>query len=339
MPDQDAATPKNAAAGLSVARRQSLTIRRRRCGRGFAYYKDGRRIRDANMLRRLASLAVPPAYENVFYAADPSAHLQAVGSDAAGRLQYRYHAEWEKVRERRKARHLVRLLQALPRIRRHVAKVLASRDPTREFAMAAAIALVDATGLRSGTARHARLSGARGAVSLLKSNVEISGRSVTLTFRAKGGKQVVKDVSAPRLTAAIRVLRRVPGPRLFLYRDGGQIRAVRVRDVNVFLRDVAGCNVCLKDFRTLRASMHVVQALMRIERGTNQAKRKRQVKQAVERAADDLANTVTVCRKSYVHDGIMEAFERGRLLNGKPGSGRPSPARKVLSQIVNGHSA
>ena len=112
--------------------------------------------------------------------------------------------------------------------------VLATRKPTREFAMAAAVALVDASGIRAGTSRHCELSGARGAVTLLKSNVEINGRSITLTFKAKGGKQVVKDVRAPRLVPAIKLLQRLPGPRLFLYRDDDQVRTIRTRDVNAF---------------------------------------------------------------------------------------------------------
>src|ERR1051325_877017 len=178
---------------------EALIISRRVCGRGFSYHgKDGRRIGDPRVIARLTSLAVPPAYVDVVYASDESAPLQAMGRDAAGRWQYRYHPDHVKMRERRKTRHLVRLLEALPRIRRHVTKVLATRTPTREFAMAAAIALIDVTGIRSGTSRHARLSGARGAVTLLKSNVEIKGPTIKLKFKAKGGKQVEKQIHAPR---------------------------------------------------------------------------------------------------------------------------------------------
>ena len=162
-----------------------------------------------------------------------------MGRDAAGRWQYRYHPDFLKSRERRKSRHLARLIDALPRIRRRVTGALAARKPTREFAMAAAVALVDASGIRPGTSRHLRLSGARGAVTLLKSNVEIDGRSITLTFKAKGGKHVVKDIRAPHLVPAIKMLRRLPGPRLFSYRDEDRVRTIRVREVNGFLRDVA----------------------------------------------------------------------------------------------------
>jgi DNA topoisomerase-1 len=279
---------------------------------------------------------VPPAYVDVVYSRDETAPLQAMGRDAAGRWQYRYHPDWTKVRERRKSRHLARLLGALPRIRRHVSGVLATRKPTREFAMAAAVALVDASGIRAGSSRHAKLSGARGAVTLLKSNVRISGRSITLAFKAKGGKQVVKGVDVPRLVPAIKLLQRLPGPRLFAYRDDDQVRAIRTRDVNAFLCEVASCKLSLKDFRTLRASLRVTETLARTERGGSPTRRKRQVKEAIQAAADDLANTVTICRKSYVHEAVIDAFEKGTLgADAKSAGGRPQPARQILAEVVS----
>lgn len=320
--------------------RDGLTIRRKRCGNGFSYHaKNGRRISDAGIIKRLARLAVPPAYNDVVYAADPLAPLQAMGRDAAGRWQYRYHPEREKQREQRKTRHIVRLIGALPRIRRRVTMALSSRKPTREFAMAAAVALVEATGIRSGSARHARLSGARGAVTLLKSNVRIAGRSIRLEFKAKGGKHVVKDVRAPRLVPVIKVLQRLPGRRLFSYEDAGEVRTLRVREVNAFLCDVASCKLSLKDFRTLRASMRVAKTLARAERGTNERARKRQMKEAIQAAADDLANTVAICRKSYVHEAIVDAFEKGTLGDHSKGAnGKPVPAQQILADVVGAHA-
>src|SRR6478735_11776579 len=205
--------------GLRLVAADALTIRRRRCGKGWTYLDpDNRVIRERATVRRLARLAVPPAYADVLYAQDPAAHLQAVGRDAAGRLQYRYHPDWEKVREIRKARRLARLADVLPRIRRSVAQHLAGDAPTREFASAAVIELVARSAIRPGTESYARLRGTRGAATLLKSNVTIYGESITLTFRSKGGKTTVKEVNAPRLAAAITLLRELPGRRLFQYR-------------------------------------------------------------------------------------------------------------------------
>src|SRR4051794_35919445 len=196
--------------GLKIINKDALTIKRRRCGRGWAYCRaDGSPIRDRDVIRRLNSLAVPPAYADVRYAEDPSAHLQAIGRDAAGRLQYRYHPEWEKVREVRKAHRMARLVQALPRIRRSIGRHLAGNEPTRDFALSAVVELVALSAIRSGSESYARERGTRGASTLLKSNVTILKDGLALSFKAKGGKAVYKEFSAPRLSSAIEVFRRL----------------------------------------------------------------------------------------------------------------------------------
>src|SRR5690349_9721798 len=146
--------------GLRYVSTEELTIRRRRVGESFTFVNArGRIVRDELTRARLKKLAVPPAYEDVLYAADPRAHIQAIGRDAAGRLQYRYHADWEKVRERRKAKRLQRLVEALPRIRRAVGRHLATAEPTREFALAAVIELVSCSAIRPGSESYAKASG------------------------------------------------------------------------------------------------------------------------------------------------------------------------------------
>ena len=164
-------------------------------------------------------MAVPPAYRDVRYSADPSSHLQAVGIDAAGRLQYRYHADWEKVREQRKAHRLARLVGALPKIRRNVSAHLSGDEPTREFALSAVIELIARTAIRPGNESYARLNGTRGATTMLKSNVTLEDDNFVLTFKAKGGKAVRKECDAAKLVRAIGILRTVPGKRMFQYRD------------------------------------------------------------------------------------------------------------------------
>jgi DNA topoisomerase-1 len=301
--------------GLRLITTDQLAIRRRRCGRSFAFYHpDGTLIRDRALVRRLKSLAVPPAYEDVLYAEDPAAHIQATGRDAAGRLQYRYHPEWEKVREARKAQRLARLAEALPRIRRSVAQHLSATEPTRELALAGVIELVARSAIRPGSESYARMNGTRGAATLLKSNVTLSGETIILTFRSKGGKDIRKEFSAPRLCQVVEVLRRLPGRRLFQYRDDdGVIRRVRARDVNLFLRNLAGVQISLKDFRTLCASAAVLDALARTLPAASQRQRRRQVLEAVRAAAAELHNTPTICRKSYVHETVVSAFENGIL--------------------------
>lgn len=316
-----------------------LAIRRRRNGKGFAYIgPNGRTLRDNATLRRLKSLAVPPAYEDVHYAEDPRAHLQAVGRDAAGRLQYRYHPEWEKVRERRKAKRLVALVAALPRIRRCVGKHLASNEPTREFALAAMIHLVARSAIRPGSETYLRAHGTRGAATLLKSNVTIKRDTVTLSFRGKGGHDVRREIKSRRLSRALSILLRLPGKRLFQYRDAeGTLRNLRRRDVNEFLCMIAGVQISLKDFRTLSASAAVLETLAHIPPAKSERLRRKQILDAVRLAADDLVNTPTVCRRSYVHDTIFTAFENGALkrYSAKLKQCRSSSgSEKVLAQIV-----
>ena len=227
------------AAGLRYTTDAVPGIRRVKHGKSFSFVApDGHRIADRTEIARIKSLAVPPAYEDVLYAEDSKAHLQAVGRDAAGRLQYRYHPEWEKLREMRKASRLARFAESLPRIRRSLGQHLGVAEPTREFALASVIELVALSAIRPGAENHARLRGTRGAATLLKSNVKVDGSTVTLCFRAKGGKRVQKEFRASRLCVAIEVLRKLPGRRLFQYRQSnGEVRSATARAVNAFLRD------------------------------------------------------------------------------------------------------
>ncbi len=191
--------------GLKLGDQNELTIRRIKRGKSYAFVRaNGSHIRCARTIRRLHSMAVPPAYAEVRYSPDPSSHLQAVGRDAAGRLQYRYHSDWEKVREHRKAHRLARLVAALPKIRRNVSAHLASDVPTREFALSAVIELIARTAIRPGNESYARLNGTRGATTLLKSNVTLEDDSFVLSFKAKGGKAVRKECDAAKLVRAIR---------------------------------------------------------------------------------------------------------------------------------------
>lgn len=324
--------------GLRYVTTDQLTIRRKRVGDSFTYVSArGRTIRDEITRARLKRLAVPPAYEEVLYATDPRAHIQAVGRDAAGRLQYRYHAEWEKVRERRKARRLQRLVEALPRIRRAVNKHLGVAQPTREFALAAVIELVSCSAIRAGSESYVKTNRTRGAATLLKSNIAVNGATVALKFRAKGGKDIDKEFHCPRVAAALGVLRELPGRRMFQYRAEDGVRIVTASDVNAFLREIAGVKISLKDFRTLCASAAALEALAHIAPAASERGRRAQVKEAVTAVSEELANTPTICRKSYVHQTVVAAFENGKLEKFSEGlKGRRSPAHreKLLAQVV-----
>jgi len=325
--------------GLKLGDQNQLTIRRIKRGKSYSFVRaNGSHIRDARTIRRLHAMAVPPAYREVRYSPDPNSHLQAVGRDAAGRLQYRYHADWEKVREQRKAHRLARLVAALPKIRRNVSMHLSDEEPSREFALSAVIELIARTAIRPGSESYARLNGTRGASTLLKSNVTLEDDSVVLTFKAKGGKAVRKECNAAKLVRAIGILRGLPGKRMFQYRDGsGVVRAVNTTQVNAFLREIAGIKISLKDFRTLMASAVVLESLSRISPAASARGRKKQVLQAVRAAADKLANTPAICRRSYVHDTIVTAFEDGileRFAATMKGCRSQNRREQLLAQVV-----
>jgi DNA topoisomerase I len=325
--------------GLKLGDQNELTIRRIKRGKNYSFVRaNGTRIKHVGIIRRLNRMAMPPAYRDVRYAADPNSHLQAVGIDAAGRLQYRYHADWEKVREQRKAHRLGKLVAALPKIRRNVSMHLAGQEPTREFALSAVIELIARTAIRPGNESYARLNGTRGATTLLKSNVTLEDDSLVLTFKAKGGKAVRKECNAAKLVRAIGILRTVPGKRMFQYRDPyGVVRGVSTTSVNAFLREIAGIKISLKDFRTLMASAVVVESLSRITPAASERGRKRQVLDAIRAAADQLSNTPAICRKSYVHDTIVTAFEDGileRFAATMKGQRSQSKREQLLAQVV-----
>jgi DNA topoisomerase-1 len=326
--------------GLTIVGPDALTIRRQRCGRGFAFRAaSGAALRNRADIARLKALAVPPAYADVRFAADASAHLQAVGTDAAGRLQYRYHPRWTEVREALKARRLASLAHALPDIERAVVKALHGETVDAGFVLAAVVRLVSLTAIRAGGEAYARERGTRGATTLLKSNVKTGDGVLTLQFKAKGGKPVSKEVRDPRLVAAVDALMLLPGRRLFQYRNAdGALHPVRAGDVNAFLCDIAGRRISLKDFRTLVASSSVLEALAATEPASSERGRRSQLRTAVTAVAEELANTPTVCRKSYVHEAVVTAFEEGALARlGKPSRSAAKKA-EMLARIVARHS-
>jgi DNA topoisomerase-1 len=327
--------------GLTIVGPEALTVRRQRCGTGFTFrLASGAVLRDRTELARLKALAVPPAYADVRYAADASAHLQAVGTDAAGRLQYRYHPRWTEVREALKARRLAGLARALPGIERAVGKALQAEAVDANFVLAAVVRLVSLTAIRAGSEAYAREHGTRGATTLLKSNVKIGDGVVSLQFKAKGGKPVSKEVRDARLRTAMEALLVLPGRRLFQYRDAdGVLHAVRAADVNAYLCSIAGRRISLKDFRTLVASASVLEALSETEPATSERGRRSQIRTAVTAVADELTNTPTVCRRSYVQEAVVTAFEQGVLARLRKPPRSAAKRAEVLARIVARHSS
>jgi DNA topoisomerase-1 len=300
--------------GLIYVDTKDLRLRRRRCGKGFAYVdSENRTIRDKAVRARINQLAIPPAWTEVCIAEDERAHIQAVGRDAEGRLQYRYHPAWDEARSLTKAKRLLRLGSALPRLRDAVGKALGAPELTRQKVTAAVVRLIDRALLRPGHEEYAQARGSRGAATLLKSDVSVEGDKVVLEFEGKSGKSIKREVKDRLLARAIEQLSRLGGRRLFTAPDvNGTVKPITAREVNSFIAAASGADVTAKDFRTFRASAEALAVLAEHENGTEKL-RKEAIIRAAERASEILVNTRTVARSSYIHPRVIRAYEKGKL--------------------------
>jgi DNA topoisomerase-1 len=312
--------PENLAArarkhGLRYVEADALCLKRRNSGRGFLYLKpDGQPIRSRKIIDRLNALAIPPAWAEVCIAEDEKAHIQAIGRDSEGRLQYRYHNDWTSVRDKVKAERLLRFGAALPAIRMHLQTDLQRRRTDRRYAAAVASRMIDRALLRSGHYTATIDDGGRGVTTLLKSDVQLNGTQVGLNFTGKGGKQIRKSIRDPLLPPRLRKLKRIGTKRLFAFRDeNGHPCYLSARGLNAYLREVAGAPVTAKDFRTFAASAQALAALCEVERPETESARKSLVASVIKQASRRLANTPAVTRSSYVHPLVIEAFGAGTL--------------------------
>ena len=301
--------------GLSYVDTSALGLRRRRCGKGFLYCdKSGQTVRDSALKARVRQLAIPPAWTEVCIAEDEWAHIQAIGRDADGRLQYRYHPEWDKARATAKKGRLKRLGSALPHVRSAVRKALSAPGLTRTKVIAAVVRLIDRALLRPGYEEYARGDGGRGASTLLKRDVAVEGDKVVLEFKGKGGKDIKQELRDPLLARVLRKLVSVRGQRLFGLSDGtGGKRPITARDVNEFLAEASGSEISAKDFRTFRASAAALAVLAEHNGHESERLRKKAIVAAVDEASRILVNTRSVARSSYIHPSVIEAYEAGKL--------------------------
>jgi DNA topoisomerase I len=282
--------------GLNYVKTAGLSLRRRRCGKGFAYVDgEGRTIRDKAVKTRVKQLAIPPAWADVCISEDERAHIQAVGRDTEGRLQYRYHPDWDKARSETKAQRLLRLGLALPRLRDAVRKALSGPELTRTKIIAAVVRLIDRALLRPGYEEYAKGSGARGASTLLKTDVAVQGDKVVVEFEGKGGKPVKRELQDRMLAGVVKKLSSLKGRRLFSATDeSGQERPITAREVNAFLAEASGSDVTAKDFRTFRASAEALAFLT--ENNGHEKLRQQAIVEAADAASEILVNTRAVAR-------------------------------------------
>ena len=303
-------------AGLKYVSDSAPGVRRARRGKGFVYRSPTGRAVAKTELERIRSLAIPPAWERVWICPVADGHLQATGYDVRGRKQYRYHAEWTAHRNTSKFETLAEFGAALPALRARVDRDLKRPGLPREKVAACIVHLMDRAYLRIGNSEYARDNESYGLTTIRNRHARVRGSTVALSFKAKSGKLCEVEVESARAAAIVRKCQELPGQELFCYECGdGTVRDIGSGDVNAYLAEVCGEPFTAKDFRTWAGTCVAAAALVELGPGSglNQTQAKHREVTAVKAASEALGNTVAVCRKFYVHHGLMGAYTSGRL--------------------------
>ena len=324
-------------AGLIYVSDTSPGIVRQRAGRGFRYLTPQKRwLRDPQQLRRIASLAVPPAYRSVWICVNPRGHLQATGRDARGRKQYRYHPEWREMRDCAKFDRMESFAAALPKLRLRLRRDLSLPGLPRAKVLAAVASLLSSTAARVGNLEYARDNHSFGISTLRNRHVSfIKGGRARLSFVGKGGVSHEIVVDNKRIAQIVRRCQGLPGQHLFQYLDeAGQRNAIDSGQVNDYLREVMGGDFTAKDFRTWSATLRALELLSRIPDAASlsDAAAKQAIAGIVKEVAKELRNTPAVCRKSYINPDLFEAWRAGTI--GRHFSGEASLSARQGEQRV-----
>jgi DNA topoisomerase-1 len=303
-------------AGLKYVSDGFAGISRKRAGSGWVYFApNGVRIRDADKKKRLNSLAIPPAWTDVWICPDPDGHIQATARDARGRKQYRYHSSYREARDRSKFRHMLEFSEILPLLRERVVRDLHGDALDRNQLLATVIRLLDRTLIRVGNDEYARENKSFGLTTLRRRHVQMSGDSIRFSFRGKSGVEHNVAITDRRLARIIQRCQELPGQEMFQYLDAdGKRQAVTSDDVNEHLREITGRDVTAKDFRTWGGTMHAAMALASMGVAASRREADRNVISALDIVCERLGNTRTVCRKYYVHPALINAYLMGRTV-------------------------
>jgi DNA topoisomerase-1 len=304
------------AAGLRYVNDNKPGIRRERDGDHFRYLDaDGDPLSDEATLARIKSLAIPPAWTDVWICPQPNGHLQATGRDARGRKQYRYHPKWRNVRDEVKYERMISFGQALPAIRGEVDRALKLPGLPREKVLATIVYLLEATMMRIGNDEYARENQSFGLTTLRNRHVRIDGSDVEFRFRGKSGVFHKVAIHDRRLARIIQRTRDLPGQDLFQYiDDDGETHTIGSSDVNDYLRTISGEDYTAKDFRTWSGTVLAALALQEFEKFDSEAQAKKNIVRAIESVAQKLGNTPSICRKCYVHPAVIDAYLDGAVL-------------------------
>jgi DNA topoisomerase I len=310
--------PKDAAesVGLRYVTDARPGIRRTKRGKGFAYSRvDGTLLSETDVLKRIKSLAIPPAWTDVWICPFRDGHIQATGRDAKARKQYRYHPRFREVRDSTKYEHVVAFADALPAIRRRVDNDMSLRGLPREKVLATIVHLLETTLIRVGNDEYAERNNSYGLTTLKNRHVAIAGSEVRFRFTGKSGKQWSLRVRDRRVAKIIKSCQELPGQELLQYVDeGGKSQDVTSTHVNDYLKEITQKDITAKDFRTWAGTVLAAMALSELESFDSAAQAKRNLRAAIETVAAKLGNTPTICRTCYVHPEVMNSYMDGNLV-------------------------
>lgn len=318
-PDQPDKTAEIASAvmeeGLRYVSDSSPGYKRKRTGTSFAYYdKAGKRITDPNVLKRIKSIGIPPAYESVWICPAPNGHIQATGLDARGRKQYRYHPKWREIRDQTKYERMVQFATKLPRLRRQISADMRRKALPRQKILATVTSLLDKTLIRVGNHEYAASNQSFGLTTLRRKHATIKNGALKLEFTGKSGKRWNLQINDKRIVGIVKRCAEIPGHELFKYIDDeGCVCTIGSGDVNGYIKDILNDDFSAKDFRTWAGTVLAAAALAKCGIDNTQAQMKRNVTAAIEAVARQLGNTPAICRKCYVHPDILDAYPSGDL--------------------------
>lgn len=326
-------------AGLIYVSDAEPGIRRMRAGKGFRYVTpENRRLAAEKELKRIASLAIPPAYKDVWISVQARGHLQATGRDARGRKQYRYHPEWRQLRDSAKFDRMVAFGEALPKLRRKLKRDLGLPGLPREKVLAVVVSILDATRVRIGNTEYARDNKSFGLTTLRNRHVSFirDGRAV-LNFRGKGGVPHEVHIDDRRVAQIVRHCQEIPGQHLFQYvSDDGQRCPIDSGQVNDYLREAMGDDFTAKDFRTWGATLLAITLFARtpLPEAPSERALKSEIADVVKQVAAKLRNTPAVCRKSYINPAVFESWRKGLIHEVFNGSLNLAAPRKAETMVL-----
>lgn len=305
------------AVGLRYSLQSDKGYYRKRKANGFAYMDEtGHTVKDKDVLERIKKLVIPPAWENVWISPYENGHLQVTGTDARGRKQYRYHPEWNKIRNQSKFFRLRRFALALPQIRARVDKDLARPGLPYEKVVALVVRLIELTNIRIGNDAYKKLYGSFGLTTLRDKHVKFEGSTVTFDFVGKKGVKHKIKLQSRKMANLVKKCKDIPGQELFqYYDDDGKRHTIGSGDVNGYIKEITGEDFTAKDFRAWAGSLNALCAFNELGKHTSDTDCKRKIVNVLDSVASKLGNTRTVCKKYYVHPTVIAAYERGSIWN------------------------